>query len=93
MSAETRCVTLRHPRRGERFAPLGLGHETTVARFLAGARTPAAERPRALVLAVDGAVAWVGFRGADGALLGRVAQGYRVRESSRCTLLVFEEDT
>ena len=93
LAAPPRRVTLRHPRRGERFAPLGLGHETTVARFLAGARTPAAERPRALVLAVDGAVAWVGFRGADGALLGRVAQGYRVRESSRCTLLVFEEDT
>jgi hypothetical protein len=86
-------VTLRHPRRGERFAPLGLGHETTVARFLAGARTPAAERARALVLAVDDAVAWVGFRDGDGARRGRVAHAFRVRESSRCTLLVFEEDT
>jgi len=93
LAAPPRRVTLRHPRRGERFAPLGLGHETTVARFLAGARTPAAERARALVLVVDGDVAWVGFRGAGGARLGRVAQGYRVRESSRCTLLVFEEDT
>ncbi|MCX6363909.1 MAG: tRNA lysidine(34) synthetase TilS [Actinobacteria bacterium] len=46
-----RRVTLRHPRRGERFAPLGLGHETTVARFLAGARAPAPERARAFVLA------------------------------------------
>ena len=86
-------VTLRHPRRGERFAPLGLGHETTVARFLAGARTPAPERARALVLTVDDAVAWVAFTDGDGARRGRVAQGYRVRESSRCTLLVFEEDT
>ena len=93
LAAPPRRVTLRHPRRGERFAPLGLGHETTVARFLAGARAPAAERARALVLAVDGHVAWVGLRGAGGARLGRVAQGYRVRESSRCTLLVFEEDT
>jgi tRNA(Ile)-lysidine synthase len=88
-----RRVTLRHPRRGERFAPLGLGGETTVARFLAGARTPAAERARALVLAVDDAVAWVGYTDASGARRGRVAHGFRVRESSRCTLLVFEEDT
>jgi len=86
-------LTLRHPRRGERFAPLGLGHETTVARFLAGARTPAAERARVLVLDVDGAVAWVESRDSAGARRGRVAQDFRVRESSRCTLLVFEEDT
>ena len=86
-------VTLRHARRGERFAPLGLGHETTVARFLAGARAPAPARARALVLVVDDAVAWVGYTDADGARGGRVAQGFRVRESSRSTLLVFEEDT
>ena len=85
-------MTLRHPRRGERFAPLGLGHETTVARFLAGARAPAAERARALVLAIDDAVTWVGYADAGGARRGRVAQDFRVRESSRCTL-VFEEDT
>lgn len=93
LAGPPRRVTLRHPRRGERFAPLGLGHETTVARFLAGARAPAPERARALVLAVDDAVAWVGYRDADGARRGRVAQDFRVRESSRCTLLVFEEDT
>ena len=84
---------LRHPRRGERFAPLGLGADTTVARFLAGARAPAPERARALVLVVDDAAAWVGFADADGAAHGRVAQGFRVHESSACTLLVFEEDT
>jgi len=72
---------------------LGLGHETTVARFLAGARAPAPERACALVLAVDDAVAWVVYTDADGARRGRVAQGFRVRESSLCTLLVFEEDT
>jgi len=93
LAAAPRRVTLRHPRRGERFAPLGLGHETTVARFLAAARAPAAARARALVLAVDDAVAWVGYADAGGARRGRVAQGFRVRESSACTLLVFEEDT
>ncbi len=35
-------VTLRHPRRAERFAPLGLGAETTVGRFLAHAHAPTA---------------------------------------------------
>jgi len=93
LAGPPRRVTLRHPRRGERFVPLGLRGETTVARFLAGARAPALERARALILAVDGSVAWVGFTASDGARHGRVAQGFRVRESSRCTLLVFEEDT
>jgi hypothetical protein len=45
------------------------------------------------VLVVDDIVAWVGYTDADGVRGGRVAQGFRVRESSRCTLLVFEEDT
>ena len=88
-----RRLTLRHPRRGERFAPLGLGVETTLARFLAGARAPASERARALVLAIDDVAAWMGYTDAAGARRGRVAQGFRVRESSLCTLLVFEEDT
>jgi tRNA(Ile)-lysidine synthase len=88
-----RRVTLRHPRRGEPFAPSGLGGVTTVARFLAGARAPTAERARALVLTIDDAAAWLGYTDADGVWRGRVAQGFRVRESSRCTLLVFEEDT
>ncbi len=92
LSAPPLRVTLRHPRRAERFAPLGLGGETTVARFLAGARAPAHARARALVLVVDEAVAWVGYTDAGGARGGRVAQGFRVRESSRHTLLVFEED-
>jgi tRNA(Ile)-lysidine synthetase-like protein len=93
LAGPPRRVTLRHPRRGERFAPLGLGRETTVARFLAGARAPAPARARALVLAVDDTVAWVGFADGGGARRGRVAQGFRVRESTRCTLLVVEEDT
>ena len=86
-------MTLRHPRRGERFAPLGLGHETTVARFLAAARVPAAARARALVLDVDGAVAWVGYTDAGATAARQGCAGLSRGESNRCTLLVFEEDT
>ncbi len=86
-------VTLRHARRGERFAPRGLGGETTVARFLAAARVPADRRPLAVVVDVDGAAAWVGFTGADGRRRGRVAQAFGVDESSRCTVHVTLEGT
>jgi tRNA(Ile)-lysidine synthase len=85
-----RRVTLRHPRRGERFAPFGLGGETTVARYLAAARVPAGLRPHAVVLDVDGAAAWVGGHAAPP---GRVAQGYRVAHSSALTLHVIQEGT
>ena len=88
-----RRATLRHPRRGERFAPLGLGAATTVARFLAAARVSPRARPRATVLDLDGAVAWVGYDGGDGARLGRVAESFRVQESTSPTLHVFEEAT
>jgi tRNA(Ile)-lysidine synthase len=88
LSAAPRRVALRHPRRGERFAPSGLGRETTVARFLAAARVPASERPRAVVLDVDGAVAWVGGLPT---VPGRVARSCRVAESSIFTLHVAEE--
>jgi tRNA(Ile)-lysidine synthetase-like protein len=74
---------LRHPRRGERFAPLGAGGSTTVFQFLADHAVPAAERARALVIDVDGAVAWV----AD-----RVAESFRVSESTMFTLHVRRED-
>lgn len=83
-------VALRHPRRGERFAPFGLGGETTLARYLSAARVSAARRPRAVVLDVDGAAAWVG--GLD-TPPGRVAQGYRVAHSSALTLHVIQEGT
>jgi tRNA(Ile)-lysidine synthase len=85
-------LTLRHPRRGERFAPLGLGAETTLARFLAGARVPADLRGRALVLDVDGRAAWVGFAAPGGASRARVAHDFRVHESSRWTLHMDEEE-
>ena len=86
-----RRVTLRHPRRGERFAPLGLGAETTVARFLAGARAPADTRARAVVLEVDGRVAWLGYAGSQGERRGRVAHGFRVDQSTSRTLHVIQE--
>ena len=85
-------LTWRHPRRGERFAPLGLGAETTLARFLAGARVPAELRARALVLDVDGRAAWVGCAAPGGASGGRVAHDFRVHESSRWILHVYEEE-
>jgi hypothetical protein len=83
-----RRVTLRHPRRGERFAPFGLGRETTVARHLAAARVPAELRPRAVVLDVDGRAAWLG-----GPAPSRVAQPFRVAHSSALTLHVVQEGT
>jgi tRNA(Ile)-lysidine synthase len=93
LPAGARRVTLRHPARGERFAPLGLGASTTVARFLAASGAPQEARARALVLDVDGAVAWVGWTGAAGERLARVAQSFRVLESTSSTLHVLEEDT
>ena len=53
------------------------------------ARVPAAWRARAVVLDVDGAAAWVGGPAAP----GRVAQGYRVAQSSVLTLHVVQEGT
>ena len=88
LAGPPRSVTLRHPRRGERFAPLGLGGETTVARHLAAARVPAERRPLATVLDVDGCAVWVG-----GAAPGRVAQPFRVAQSSVVTLHVVQEGT
>lgn len=85
-------VLLRHPARGDRFVPFGMERETTVARFLAAARVPASARHRALVLEVDGSVAWVGYESASGERRGRVAQSRRVSESTGCTLHVVEEE-
>jgi hypothetical protein len=92
LPAPPRRVALRHPRRGERFAPLGLGRETTVARYLAAARVPAPLRPLTLVVAVDDSVVWAGYGRPGEPLVGRVAQRGAVAESSRCTLHVFQED-
>jgi tRNA(Ile)-lysidine synthase len=85
-------VVLRHPRRGERFAPAGLGGETTLARFLAAAHVSPDERRRAVVLDVDGAAAWVGFAARGGLPAARVAQSFLVDESSGCTLHIELEE-
>ena len=87
LAGRPRRVTLRHPRRGERFAPLGLGGETTLARYLAAARVPAERRPLTPVLDVDGRGAWVG------GTPGRVAQAFGVEDSSVLTLHVVQEGT
>ena len=87
LAAAPRLVGLRHARRGERFAPLGLDGETTVARYLAAARVLVEQRPLAPLLDVDGRVAWVG--GGP----GRVAQSFRVAQSSVLTLHVVQEGT
>jgi tRNA(Ile)-lysidine synthase len=96
LSAAPRRVTLRHPRRGERFAPLGLGRETTLARYLAAQHVAADARPLVPVLDVDGRAVWVGHApaapgGSGSALPGRVAQEYRVGDSSVLTLHVVQE--
>jgi len=85
-------LVLRHPHPGERFAPDGLGGATTVARFLAAARVPPKERRRAVLLAADGAVAWLGFCAPGGRPAARVAQPFRVDESTVCTLHVKLEE-
>ncbi len=85
-------VELRHPARGDRFTPFGMARETTVARFLAAARVTPSARRRALVLEVDGRVAWVGYASRSGERRGRVAQPCRVSESTVCTLHVVEEE-
>ncbi len=86
-------VMLRHPARGDRFAPLGLDGETTVARYLAAARVPAPARPFATVVAVDGRVAWVGHATGAGSAPARVAQSFRVAQSNSRILHVSQEGT
>jgi tRNA(Ile)-lysidine synthase len=88
LAAAPRSVVFRHPRRGERFTPLGMTAETSIAAFLKNAKVPAAERGRAVVVEVDGAVAWLAPAGGRAA---RVAQTRRVTESSACTLHIVEE--
>lgn len=92
LAAVPERVVFGHPKRGEGFVPLGLGAETTVLRYLAGARVPAEARGRALVLDIEGAVAWVAFAGPGAPFCGRVAQGFRVEKKSGVTLHVHEEE-
>ena len=83
LAAVPAAVTLRHPRGGDRFSPLGLeGHQTAL-RFLTNRGLSPAERRRSLLIEVDGEIAWVE---------GRVARRFRVSESTLLTLHVREEE-
>jgi len=88
LASPAASVTLRHPRRGERFEPLGSGGSTTVLAFLKEQKVPRAARSRALVLEVDGRTAWVEVGTAPGVLEGRVARGLRVSQSTAFTVHV-----
>jgi len=93
------AVTLRHPSVGERFVPLGLGAETGIARFLREQKVPAAARAHALVVELDGRVAWVETPGIGrypqappgSPAVGRVAESLRVTQSSAFTVFVSEQ--
>ncbi len=59
LSEPPRAVLLRHPRRGDRFVPLGMSGETSLARYMAAAKVPRSARPVTVVAEVDGRVAWL----------------------------------
>ena len=92
LSAPPRAVLLRHPRRGERFVPLGMSGETSLTRYMAAAKVPRSARPVSVVTEVDGSVAWLAPPAAGLARTAAwVAESYRVTQSSACTLHVVEE--
>jgi tRNA(Ile)-lysidine synthase len=56
-------ITLRSPRRGDRFQPLGMGQSKRLAEFLLDARVPRARRERVPILACHQGIIWVaGYR-------------------------------
>jgi tRNA(Ile)-lysidine synthase len=92
LSAPPRAVLLRHPRRGDRFVPLGMSGETSVARYMAAAKVPRSARALAVVAEVDGRVAWLAPPAVERARTQAwVAESCRVTQSSACTLHVREE--
>jgi hypothetical protein len=92
LGAAPRTVLLRHPRRGERFVPLGMTGETSLARYMAAAKVPRSARPAAVVAEVDGRLAWLAPPAVGGARTPAwVAESYRVTQSSVCTVHVIEE--
>ena len=88
-------VLLRHARPGERFTPLGAAQSRGVARLLMAAKVPRDERCCALVVDVDGELAWIASRrsAGDAFAVARVAQSFAVTESTTLTLTVTEEGT
>jgi tRNA(Ile)-lysidine synthase len=60
LSRSPRRVWLRHPRRGERFVPYGAAQPRSVARLLVAAKVSRAARADAIVVEIDGEIAWLG---------------------------------
>jgi hypothetical protein len=69
--------------------------ETSLARFLREQKVPSSDRACLLVVELGGRVAWVEVPGAPaagrGELAGRVAQTFRVTESSNFTVSISEQ--
>jgi tRNA(Ile)-lysidine synthase len=88
-------ITLRPPVRGDRFVPLGMAAETSLARFLREQKVPSDDRARVLVVELGDRVAWVEVPSAAAAgqsqLAGRVAQMLRVTQSSNFTVSISEQ--
>ena len=78
------ALVLRHPRRGERFRPLGASEATLVSGFLSATKVPRGERGTAVVAEIDGEVAWV--------CPGRISESYRVSKGTRQTLHIVQEE-
>lgn len=79
---EGASLALRTRRRGDRFAPQGMGgHTQKLSDLLINTRVPAAERDTLPLLTVNGAIGWVAWRA------GRVAEPFVVNPTSRWILL------
>ena len=78
------AVTLRHPRRGDRFRPLGMDESLLVSGFLSAAKVPRAARSRAVVAEMGDQIVWVSP--------GRISESYRVSAGTRYTLHIREEE-
>ena len=78
-------VTLRHPRRGERFVPLGMAGPVLVSSFLAAAKVPASARPLTVAADLGGEVVWL--------CPGRIADPVRVTSTTAYTLHIREEES
>ena len=80
-------LLLRHPRRGDAFQPFGMSARVSLSRYLAAAKVPAGERERAVVVEIDGALAWVS---PTAGAVGRIAERFRVVPQTRLALRLTE---
>jgi tRNA(Ile)-lysidine synthase len=78
------CVTLRHPRRGDRMRPFGMAADVLVSDLFTSLRVPREERARALVAEMYGRIAWV--------CPGRSSESFRVTAGTPYTLHISEEE-